>query len=142
MRTTSVLTFVLSGVSRYFLNAFTTRVASRAVNGANRRLGTLGCGFGGGFIRHEHRQLKQQHLGSYPLFSISWVGHCRGGKTSKAVEKFFGRAAISTRGDDEVRTKDNKVSLVVVSDSRRVYIHAHGMHCGRSSGWVTGRGCK
>ncbi len=111
MRTTSVLAFGLGGASRYFLNALTTRLAPRAANGANRWLGTLGCGFGCVFLRHEHRQhLKQQYLGSYPLFSISWVGYCRGRKTSKAVEKLFGRVAISTRGG-EVRTKDKKVSL-------------------------------
>eukprot|EP01084_Bolivina_argentea_P040139 74177_1 len=107
MRMTSVLTFVLGGVSRYFLNAFTPRVVSRAtVNGTNRRLGTLGSGFGGGFIHHEHRL--KQCLGSYPLFSISWVGSYRGGKTVKAVENFQRRAAISSSGK-EVKPKDSKL---------------------------------
>ncbi len=126
MRMASVLTFVLGGVSRYFLNAFTPRVVSRAaVNGTNRRLGTLGSGFGGGFIHHEHRL--KQCLGSYPLFSVPWVGSYRGGKTAKAVENFQRRAAISSSGK-EVKPKDSKVNLVLFSDSG-VCMYVRGVHC-------------
>ncbi len=112
---TSVLTFALGGVSRYFLNAFTPRVVSRAtaVNGTNRRLGTLGNGFGVGSIYREHR-LKQS-FGSYPLFSISWIGSYRGGKTPKAVENFQRRAVISS-SSKETKPKDTKVNLVLASD--------------------------
>ncbi len=137
MHMTFVLTFALGGVSRYLLNAFTPRVVSTAVNEANRCLVSLGSGYGKGFIHHQDR-LKQR-LGPCPLLSISWVGAYRGGKTTKAVEKFQGRAA-HTSSSTEFRTKDSKVSLVVVSDDG-TYMYVCGMHCSRFSRWVA-RGCE
>ncbi len=49
----------------------------------------------------------------------------------KAVENFQRRAAISSSGK-EVKPKDSKVSLALVSDSCAC-MYVRGVYCGRSS---------